>query len=174
MANSDYYPRIDSLIENIDRSFTNRFHLTQPYQDVDIIPGERYGLISWQSIDSDPDRPDLEFVRSGIEAKRAIGNLLLTTGFSREGYDDQWAFRKANKVFFQEAVDINHRLALMLQDIYDEGFVYDLIVDGEIDRNSYVPLRDKTLWVVQISCDIALKFVLRRELDGTLKLPLTT
>lgn len=173
MSSSPYSEAIPQLIQEIDLAFTNQFGLIQPYQGTDYLPGDRYGLLDFQTYGADPERTALRSVRGGVEAKIIRGSLLISIALDSSGKDDQTIYREANTLFIQECLNIEHGLAEMHGDINSHQFVYELELDGNIDKATSVSLRDRTTWIVNVTAEVLIRLMVNRSIEGAHVLPLS-
>jgi len=156
---SPYSATIPELIQEIDTAFVSQFRLIGMYQPTDYLPGDRYGILDFQTYSRDPDRPNLGRVRGGAEAKVVRASLLLSIAFDGAGQDDRTNGRRANTVFLQEAIN--------------SQFVWELELDGSIDKAVSIVLRDQGTWLVNVTADVVLRLMVSRAIDGSHVLPLT-
>lgn len=170
---SPYAPFIPDLIQEVDIAFLNQFRLISGFQPTDYLPGDRYGILDFQTYARDPDRPNLGRVRGGAEAKVLRASILLSIAFDGSGKSDQENYRQANTLFVQECLNLEHGLAEMHGPINNQQFVWELELDGSIDKGVSVTLRDSDTWLVNVTADVVLRLMVLRAIDGSHIYPLS-
>lgn len=170
---SPYSAAIPLLVQDIERAFTNEFHLTQPFLSDDILPGERYGVLAIDSFLPDPDRVPLQRNRGGAEAKEIRATVIIKEAIDITGLSEPDIKKQAEIVFLQCCLDLDHGFSQMKKDINDGQFVHDVGIGPEpIDRAYSVFLKDQQTCVVGITAIAIIKLMIRRGLDGEHLLPL--
>lgn len=173
---SPYSEVMEAFISEIDQSFYEAFDLTGPYQDTDHLPGERYGMLDFQTYTTDPNRPQLQSVRGGVEAKIFRASLLISSAFDQGDLSETECLRTANNIFLSEALNIDSGLSVLKLGTNNQQFLWDIRLDTPIDKAVSVSLHDEPghrTWIVSATCGIAINFMVARDLNGNHVLPLT-
>jgi hypothetical protein len=170
---SVYSAAVPLLIQDLERTFTNEFHLTQPFLSDDILPGERYGVMAIDTYARDPDRPLLQRNRGGAESKEIRATVVIKEAFDATGMTNIDAKKQAESLFLQWCFDLEHGFSQMRGDINNGQFVYDVDLGPEpIDRAYSVYLKDENAWVVGITAIAVIKLMVCRSIEGEHVLPL--
>lgn len=169
---SPYSFAIPAFIQEVDIAFANAMRLTSPHRADDVIPGERYGLIDFETYARDATRPRLGSVRGGAEAKEIRASMLIELAFDGQGKTDEECRRMANVLFLQGCFDLEHELSNIKGQVNNHEFFYEMEISGPLDKAVSVALRDRQTWLVRLTGNIVVRLMVRREITGEHVLPL--
>lgn len=166
---TDYSTNAAAFIEQLHNAFPNRFNLQDQWREGDYQAGDRLGRLFVSLYRPDPELPQQAVVRTGAEAKVINVEVLLRIVFDAEGLNEMEAVRKADQLFWQEVLDMEQRVSLMAcEDLDHFGFIHEFRIADQVDVRSYVPLKQRGLWVLDIPSTWLVRFMVNRQLDGTL------
>lgn len=154
------------ISQEMARAFQNVFETTSPFEEDNMVPGNRFGRVRAELIDFNPSRPSLQANRLGAESKVIQYALLLAVAFEGAGKTDEENILAAEGVFLTEALALEHRLALMTLEMNDYGFIEGLRVNSPIDNRLSQSLHDRNTWRLDIVANFELTFYVWRDLVG--------
>lgn len=163
---SIYAQQMPVISQELTTAFRNRFELTEPFEADNMVPGDRFGRIRAELLDFNPDRPALRRVRLGAEAKAIQYALVLQVAFEGKGQTDEENYLAAEGIFLSEAVALEHRLALMTEDMNAYGFVQGLSLSSPVDNRLSVSLHDRDTWRLDIVANFDLLIFVKRDARG--------
>lgn len=166
IPSSVYAQLMPAISQELALAFRNYFEVTSPFEADNMVPGNRFGRVRAELIDFNPTRPDLQDNRLGAEAKIIQYALLLAVAFEGAGKTDEENILAAEGVFLTEALSLEHRLALMAQDMNDYGFIEKLRVNSPIDNRLSQSLHDRNTWRLDIVANFEMTFYVWRDLEG--------
>lgn len=170
---SIYADAMPAFLQQLHQAFRNAFSLSGPFLLDEQRAGERYGRLRFESFSDNTDRPDLIFVRGGLEAKILNAIALVRLAFDSKNPDfdrpmgEEECFQVADALFLAEAIAAEHRLALMKQEICGFDFIEDLRLSLPADGRVSSQLKDKgRTWLVDVTFDLEVQIFLKRAIDG--------
>jgi hypothetical protein len=145
--------RAFNLIHDIRSIFINEFNLLTPFLYEDVQPGERYGLISFEEFDVDPELQAKDYF------KVIRGEIILTFGYSSQ--DD------AEISPIQVMFDLdNFRGALYQQLNSTQNLFFDFQIKGAMSRALRQPVRNPDVWISDVTASSVVRMGIYKTATG--------
>lgn len=154
---SPYNDRILLLLREIRSIFISEFGLLTPFRYEDVEPGERYGLLSFEEFDSDPE------LQAKDVFKVVRGEMILTFGYSDQ---DEAELSPASVML---GID-NFRGVLHQELSSNQDIFYDFQVKGAIARALRQPIRNSNVWISDVTASAIVRVAIPKTSTGIHKL----
>lgn len=153
---SPYSQRVSLALREIHSLFISEFRLITPFKYDDVLPGERYGMLSFEEFDQDTRLQATEVF------KVIRGNLILVYGYDNE----------ADALFgsTEAMIDLDHFVGVVKEKM-PTGYnvLYDVVIENSIPRSLRQPLNDPSVWIADITATIAARIGLQKTINSSHK-----
>lgn len=146
--------RIRSALHEINNVFLSEFSLLMPFKYDDVLPGERYGLLSFEEFDRDTRLQATDIF------KVLRGNLILVTAHETE--------LDASLEAAQLILDLDH-FAGVVKEQLPSGYniLYDFVIENSIQRALRQPLAEPDIWIADVTATVAARIALPKTATGS-------
>jgi hypothetical protein len=169
ITKSPYADYLPNYYRSLAIAFRNQFNLSGEIpNENDIVPGERYGTITIETLDIDRQHPSLQNNRLGVNTRVLRGAIALQIAVSAAELNEMDTHVLVEGVALQEMINLDHGIYALNEIIPgDFGFVGPLRVEGPIDRLLSQSLSgDKYTWIITMTCQIAMTVQINRDAYG--------
>lgn len=154
MFKSPYASQAKEFVEEINKAFLKAFEFEPRFTYDDCTPGERYGIIA--PVDIAPIAS--QRTQNAGEKWAATFVVLIVLGFEER--------IEANAQAFGWMVEADHRVAIIKEIIESPKFITDMGIAGKITAVPRQSLKPPHYWVVDISFEVQIKFVIFKDMTG--------
>jgi hypothetical protein len=156
-----------SLMAELQNSVTNRLQRLREFRSDDVLPGDRYAILKFESYDRNPDRPSVA-TNVGTNSARTFRFLVVVrVGVDTTGMDEYEAQLSADVQAAQECLNLEHEFAEIKVELSHAYEMFeDLILKLPVDQGLSQRLRDPGTWIVNITAEVELRFWIRRDIHG--------
>lgn len=168
---SIYADVLAGFLAEFRREVVNEFSWQLPFDAYNLFPTDRNSIVKQgqlliETIDVNTDRPDLDLVRNGANARSIPITFFEQVVFDSYDLSDDEASTRAEQIFLSEAIAFEHRLGNIKYRMSGPEWITDIERAGPIDPRRSVSLHDKNSWVVDITTDLSINFVVLSDLYG--------
>lgn len=168
---SPYSQTIGSFFEELNKSFCDSLGLKTPFKYEDILPGERFGLITPRSYAPDSGRsPAHQNVRTGYEFWLFNLEILVVIGCNRQPNPNLVGRLRSEIAGCEVMLDIQNAIPALKQTLPNE-LIYDIQCMGEIAQVLRQSVRPPNHWMVDVTANAQAKLTIRRDAQGLHELP---
>lgn len=151
---SPYRNSIYQVLLEIDALFISEFELLTPFKYDDVLPGERYGILSFEEFDRDTR------LNATDVFKVIRGDLILVFGYDNE--------QSAKIQPAQIMLDLDNFVGVCKEKL-PSGYnvLYDFVLESSITRSLRQPLNDPDLWIAVLTATVAARIALPKTKTGS-------
>lgn len=166
-----YADSLIAFIADFRRAIAGEFSWQLPFQAYDLFVEDRntiakQGQLLIETFDVNTDRPDLDLVRNGGNARSIPITFFEQVAFDSYGLSDDEASTRAEQIFLSEAIAFEHRLGNIKASISGPEWITDIERTGPIDPRRSVSLKDKNTWIIDITTDLTINFIVNADIYG--------
>lgn len=143
----------EEFIVSLNKSFLEVFGLQPVFTFDDVLPGKKYGLISFSKT-----APKEKRLISGAQQNVAKFLVLIVIGAATKIEADAKAFGMAQTV--------DHAIAAIKDIINAPNFIYEIKFDGEFDAVPRQSLKEPHAWMVDLSFEVTVEYVVMKDATG--------
>ena len=164
-VSSPYSRAVADFFIKLNEEFCLALGLMAPFKYDDVLPGERFGIITPRSIKPDTERaPANRNVRTGYEFQVIELEILVVLGCHPKEIRTGRLESEITGVMMM--LDIPHVIPTLKENLPSE-LIYDLQATGETAQTLRQSVRPPHTWTVDVTSGAEAKLVIRRDAQGT-------
>lgn len=168
VTNSPYTEPIQRIHREIEGFFHAAFQLNSIFENNNVGPRERYGLITAETLEDTSDRPGLRNLPANASEVIIRYAILLVIGVDVAGVSEREAERLAETAFLKEALNLDHKLPQIKRTITsDYGCFKDLVLRKPVDRGISTLLKDPDTYIVRVTAAAELQLIIWKDRSGS-------